>query len=1391
MKRVSRVFFIVLLLSGVCLGAAAEGPSDELKRRLEGGRSLILDAGVFDPLSEPPPAFAAGRAVKGTERVFLVQFQRELWADERRLLEEAGMRFVDYVPSHAYVVQASPAAFARLRSHGLVRWLDAFRGGYKLPHALRSGAGGDVGFLDVRLLPGESPTALMERVRGIDATLELVSVRGEPASGATLRVGVPEGRLHPAVERIAEDAAVWSVQPWQLPELHNDDAIWVEQSFDTVNRRSYALTAPLWNHGITGTGQLAGLSDSGIDSDMCYFRTSAAAAAVTDAQTPALPGTGAIDLGKKVAAYYVIPGATAYDGNTLCGTRPESWHGTHTSATIAGDNYLTLSGPGSGGHDAGDGMAPNAKLVFQDIASETTGCLDGLNSDFHLIAQQAYDAGVRVHSNSWGSSAGGAYTTFSQEMDEISYDREDLLFVYSAGNSGPSANTVGSPASAKNTMAVGASGHGASTTVAPFSSRGPTDDGRFKPDIVAPGSLTVSASGDLSHSSANCGTKTLSGTSMAAPTVAGGAVLLRQYFTDGFYPSGVKAAADALAPSAALLKASLVNGAIDLVHASQAAMLSSLSPNANQGFGRIHLDNVAFFATPVRDVRRTRVWDRWNATGLVTGEMDSYPLQVAAGQPLKVALAWTDPQGSLLAATKLVNNLDLEVVDPASNVYRGNVFSGGQSASGGTADLLNTVEVVFLTSPVAGNWTLRVRAASVPGTPAEPPSGRQGYALVATYGDCTASLAAPAGVTATDQGDGGILVSWAAVPGATGYQIYRAAGGCAAPGSFHLLGHTTATSFADALVQGGFGYAYAVRAVTGCSEGARSACASATSSGNCTLLPAFSGLTSAVNDLGTASCDSLLGWSHGASSCPAAPSLSYDVYRSTTPYFAPGPSTLVSAGETGTSYRDVSVAGNQAYFYRVLAEDGTTTNTGPANGGNLDANGVVRAVTSTATSTYAGTWTDDADFAARLDTAAPWRITNQQGHTVGGALSYHSAADGSTVPSLTCAAATSPLIPLPSGGSPVLRYFARYAMEDQWDGVVVEISTDDGASWADLPPAGGYPSSFALTQNPPVNACDYPATHGAFSGTLNDWTEYTHDLALYAGETIRVRWNLSTDPATELEGFYLDDITVTDALAPASCGTDLRTTAALVWDACPGGGAPNGILESGEDATLVIGVQDIGEAAATAITGTLSTDAPGVVVTRATASFGSAEAGEEAFSGAPHFGVWVAPTVPCGTVIPFTLVLESDQGTFQRSLGLTLGQGSPLCHQVVCNTTLPLEDGVGAEPLRLAKTGEGDPLQLTFGVSCHTSDSTVYWGQASGSMTGLSWTSAACGFGPDGVASVSPGTPPPGSFFYFVVVPGNGVKQGSYGRSADGAERPEGVGLGTCNLPQQLGGACP
>jgi len=155
-------------------------------------------------------------------------------------------------------------------------------------------------------------------------------------------------------------------------------------------------------------------------------------------------------------------------------------------------------------------------------------------------------------------------------------------------------------------------------------------------------------------------------------------------------------------------------------------------------------------------------------------------------------------------------------------------------------------------------------------------------------------------------------------------------------------------------------------------------------------------------------------------------------------------------------------------------------------------------------------------------------------------------------------------------------------------------------------------------------------------------------------------------------------------------------------------------------------------------------------------------------------------------VLPFTLQISSGQGSFNRDFSLTVGSGST-CSQVVCSGALPVED----TQLLVGKTGVGDPLQLVFTPSCHTIDSTVYRGTATGAMTGIVWTSATCGFGSGGTASFSPGTPAPGSFYYFVVVASNGVKQGSYGKSSSNVERPAASGLGACNLPQQLGGTCP
>src|SRR4029079_12831925 len=80
------------------------------------------------------------------------------------------------------------------------------------------------------------------------------------------------------------------------------------------------------------------------------------------------------------------------------------------------------------------------------------------------------------------------------------------------------------------------------------------------------------------------------------------------------------------------------------------------------------------------------------------------------------------------AASTLINNLDLEVVDPGSTTYLGNHFTSGVSTPGGTADTKNTVEMVRFTAPVAGSYTIRVKGTNVPGD-GSAESDRQGYGL--------------------------------------------------------------------------------------------------------------------------------------------------------------------------------------------------------------------------------------------------------------------------------------------------------------------------------------------------------------------------------------------------------------------------------------------------------------------------------------------------------------------------------------------------------------------------------------------------------------------------------------------------------------------------------------
>ncbi len=523
-----------------------------------------------------------------------------------------------------------------------------------------------------------------------------------------LAVRVPADALEEVRATLAELPLVWAdVQP--PVRLRNAESTWRCQS-GTVGQ------TPLFAHGILGEGQVIGLMDTGIDADMCFFYD----------PLRGLPPTNddqglEVDLGqRKVLAVdfywdpdWPAPGADAWDSQG---------HGTHVAATIAGDDGDT------GVHDGSDGMAPAARLVVQDGGYGVDVCADlpGLGCpvrSLEPVLEQAYLQGARIHSNSWGDEESitpyNRYTERTADVDRFCFEHPDFLVLFAAGNAGPFDDSVISPATGKNVVAVGATVHGDVEPPCPawFSSRGLTQDSRLKPDLLAPGQDVISAAGDRQVDSSNCDVRSMSGTSMATPTAAGLAALVRQYYADGYYPSGEPTSSDGFVPSSALLKATLIASAVDVTTLGCAE--AEPVPSRDQGWGLIQLDRALHFPG---DSERLLVVDRRQAFTDTEQPPVGLRLELDQPGPLKVVLAWTDPPSYSAAEVNLVNDLDLAVGGPGGR-FLGNVYSAGSSVTGGSPDRRNNVETVWLPEASSGEWTVTVTPAGLEVVP-------QGYALV-------------------------------------------------------------------------------------------------------------------------------------------------------------------------------------------------------------------------------------------------------------------------------------------------------------------------------------------------------------------------------------------------------------------------------------------------------------------------------------------------------------------------------------------------------------------------------------------------------------------------------------------------------------------------------------
>ena len=423
---------------------------------------------------------------------------------------------------------------------------------------------------------------------------------------------------------------------------------------------------------LDGSGQIVAVADSGLDDDHG-------------------------DFGARIVGNYDVIG----DGSTA---DKHSGHGTHVACTVLGD--------GSRGGYAG--VAPDAELYFQAMENDNTG--NFVSPSLNYLLNSAYNAGARIHTNSWGSSATstqGEYTSEAEAVDDRSFNydkvsngQEGLTILFAAGNDGPDAGTVGSPSTAKNVITVGnhqARYSGAPDNLMSGSSRGPTDDGRIKPDIIAPGGYVRSCRAQEAQDIEGSNWQSTwyleyTGTSMATPNAAGAATLIREYLIE---------IAQRPSPQGALVKALLVLGAQDIN--------SRDIPNNDEGWGRVNLKET------LAPSQGRGIWVDDRSVLTRSGASKSYVFNVTyANSQLKAVLAWSDYRGSRFASKALVNDLDLEVESPDGTVYLGNDFANGRSTTGGTKDDINNLEVVLIDSAMKGIWTVRVKDAYHAGSGSQP-----------------------------------------------------------------------------------------------------------------------------------------------------------------------------------------------------------------------------------------------------------------------------------------------------------------------------------------------------------------------------------------------------------------------------------------------------------------------------------------------------------------------------------------------------------------------------------------------------------------------------------------------------------------------------------------------
>ncbi len=792
---------LLILLLGLTVGVSA--------------KSISLTTAKFDPLKDGEPQIPLH--LKATEKglsLYIVQFKGPITKEWKHMVKNEGAEICGYVPYFALLVRMDATVKKKIEKFWFVRWIGLYHPYYKISPEFQNlkqanGKGSyskDFGWhsysdpLYVNF--GNLQSMVLYALPYVDwsEVSNIVNSLGGEVKSIT---GAPPGRMiiwaPPAViEELAKIDGIYYISPYKPKNFLNNTTLYVVQSdVLTVQPNNTPLTGgdtviagklPLWDRNIKGQGQLITVMDTGVDYYSCWFR---------DPEGDP-PGPNHI-----VIEDYTNEGGDLQDTD-ICA------HGTHVTGTVAGD-------PTRGGANTIAEYRGNAylgRIYMQDIGVERGVNCNLSITNFYNSAGIAYSKGSRIHTNSWGYTGDGSYQYEAIDIDVFTFVNQDMIFTVAAGNDGPASNTVGPPSTAKNCISVGStyreSYDSSADTLSDFSSRGPTDDGRYKPDLTAPGGryppagprgdwreYIVSAYPNSSWGTPSCQIGGMMGTSMATPAVAAAAALVRQYYMEGWYPTGTQNAADAFNPSGALVKATLIVSCEDMSGDDNG--VDNPIPNFEEGFGRIKLDSALYFQGD--EPQRLAILD---VASLVTGQADTYVITVnSALRPFRMALVWYDTAAAALANPTLINDLDLILIDPNGTEYHGNQMTNAQSDPNPAGfDRINTVEFFQLSSPVTGDWIVIIQAFQVvTGKP-------QSYAVAATGDISTFNLLGYAeyvGYVTSKNSRNGVILKWSG--GVSPYTIERKKEGSE---YIKIASGIRQTEFIDDKVKNGTTYEYKI-----------------------------------------------------------------------------------------------------------------------------------------------------------------------------------------------------------------------------------------------------------------------------------------------------------------------------------------------------------------------------------------------------------------------------------------------------------------------------------------------------------------------------------------------------------------------------------------------------